>query len=160
MSWYVTDNHTLHLHLVGNTRLSAPTQHNEEEHPMTSLQIELPPELYARLQDEAQRQGKAEKLLAEELLADQLRSTTALEVPLYVHMMPHIRALVTTMNIDDFTVPGDGSPDEAIALLRLWSAAETEDDDEGTESWEDVLRSIDASRTSNRKLFPGLEQSE
>lgn len=109
MSWYVTDNHTLHLHLVGNTRLSAPTQHNEEEHPMTSLQIELPPELYARLQDEAQRQGKAEKLLAEELLADQLRSTTALEVPLYVHMMPHIRALVTTMNIDDFTVPGDGS---------------------------------------------------
>lgn len=127
---------------------------------MTSLQIELPPELYARLQYEAQRQGKAEKLLAEELLSDQLLSTTSLEAPLYVRMMPQIRALVAMMNVDDFMVPGDGSPEEAIALLRSWSEAETEDDDEGTESWEDVLRSIDANRTSDRKLFPNLEQPE
>lgn len=125
---------------------------------MTSLQIELSPDVYARLQYEAQRQGKAEKLLAQELLAGQLLSTTSPDMPLYVRMMPQIRALVATMNVDEFTVPGDGSPEDAIALLRSWSEVETEDDDEGTESWEDVLRSIDANRSSDRKLFPNLEQ--
>jgi hypothetical protein len=125
---------------------------------MTSLQIELSPDVYARLQYEAQRQGKAEKLLAQELLAGQLLSTTASDMPLYVRLMPQIRALVATMNVDDFTVPGDGSPEGTIALLRSWSEGETEDDDEGTESWEDVLRSIDANRSSDRKLFPNLEQ--
>ncbi len=125
---------------------------------MTSLQIDLSPELYARLQYEAQRQGKAEKLLAQELLAGQLLSTTSPDMPLYVRMMPQIRALVATMNVDEFTVPGNGSHEDAIALLRSWSEVETEDDDEGTESWEDVLRSIDANRSSDRKLFPNLEQ--
>ena len=114
---------------------------------MTSLQIDLSPELYARLQYEAQRQGKAEKLLAQELLAGQLLSTTSPDMPLYVRMMPQIRALVATMNVDEFTVPGNGSHEDAIALLRSWSEVETEDDDEGTESWEDVLRSIDANHT-------------
>ena len=125
---------------------------------MTSLQIELSPDVYARLQYEAQRQGKAEKLLAQELLAGQLLSTTSPDMPLYVRMMPQIRALVATMNVDEFTVPGNGSHEDAIALLRSWSEVETEDDDEGTESWEDVLRSIDANRSSDRKLFPNLEQ--
>ncbi|WP_129675877.1 hypothetical protein [Candidatus Chloroploca sp. Khr17] len=127
---------------------------------MTSLTIELPPDLYERLRTEAQRQGKAENLLAQELLTGQLRATPSREVPLYVHMLPQIRALVATMNVDDLIVPGKGSPEEAIALLRSWSEAETEDDDEDTESWEDVMRSIDANRTSYRKLFPDLEQPE
>jgi hypothetical protein len=127
---------------------------------MTYLTIELPPDLYERLRTEAQRQGKAENLLAQEMLTGQLRSTAPREVPLYVHMLPQIRALVATMNIDDFIVPGNSSPEEAIALLRSWSEAEAEDDDEDTESWEDVMRSIDANRTSYRKFFPNLEQPE
>ena len=127
---------------------------------MTSLQIELPPDVYARLQDEAQRQGKAAHELAQEMLIFQL--TSALpepEQPLYLALAPKVQALVATMNIDNFIVPGDGSPEDAIALLRSWSEAET-DDDEDMESWEDVLRSIDANRSSDRKLFPNLGPSE
>jgi len=72
--------------------------------------------------------------------------------------MPQIRALLATMNADALTVPGKSPPSEAIALLRSWTDADAEDDDEGTETWEDVMRSIDANRTSYRKLFPELEQ--
>ncbi|WP_129629454.1 hypothetical protein [Candidatus Oscillochloris fontis] len=127
---------------------------------MNTITISLSPELYARLHTEAQRQGKAENLLAQEMLADQLQTIVLQEIPLYVQIMPHIRALAATMNMDDFMVPGDVSPDRAITLLRSWSAAEIVDNDEDTESWEDVMRSIDAHRTSYRKLFPHLEQSE
>jgi len=125
---------------------------------MTSLTIELSPDLYAQLQREAQRQGKDERLLAQELLAGQLHAAAPVEIPLYVQMMPQIRALLATMNADALTVPGKSPPSEAIALLRSWTDADAEDDDEGTETWEDVMRSIDANRTSYRKLFPELEQ--
>jgi len=125
---------------------------------MTSLTIELSPDLYAQLQREAQRQGKDERLLAQELLAGQLHAAAPVEIPLYVQMMPQIRALLATMNADTLTVPGKSPPSEAIALLRSWTDADAEDDDEGTETWEDVMRSIDANRTSYRKLFPELEQ--
>ncbi len=114
---------------------------------MPILQIELSPELYARLQDEAQRQGKAAHELAQEMLTFQLTSLPELEQPLYLALAPEVQALLATMNIDTFIVPGDGSPEDTIALLRSWSEVETEDDDEGTESWEDVLRSIDANHT-------------
>ncbi len=99
-------------------------------------------------------------MLAQEMLTDQLRSAAHGEVPLYVHMLPQIRALAATMNLADFIVPGTATPEEAIALLRSWSEEGADEDDEGTESWEDVLRSIDANRTSYRKLFPDLEQPE
>ncbi|GEM_PF-1554059 len=127
---------------------------------MTSLTIELSPDMYARLRAEAQRQGKAEQMLAQELLAGQLLSVNQVEVPLYVQMLPQIRALVATMNPDDLIVPGKALPEEAIALLRSWTAADSEGDDADAESWEAVLRSIDANRTSYRKLFPHLEQPE
>jgi hypothetical protein len=124
---------------------------------MTTLTIELTPEVYSRLHAEAQRQGKAEQLLVEEILADQLFSEADTEVPLYIAMSEQIRAIASRVNIDDLDFPGDASPEEAIALIRSWSEEETEED-EDAESWEDVLRSIDANRTSYRKLFPELEE--
>jgi hypothetical protein len=124
---------------------------------MTSLTIELPPEVYERLHIEAQQQGKAEHLLVEEILAGQLLSDAAPGVPLYLVLSQQIRAISARVPIDDLVFPGDASPEETIALLRSWSEEETEED-EDAESWEDVLRSIDAHRTSYRKLFPDLEE--
>ncbi|NJN66582.1 MAG: hypothetical protein HC884_07630 [Chloroflexaceae bacterium] len=106
---------------------------------------------------EAQRQGKVEQLLVEEILAGQLRSEADPEVPLYLALSQQIRAISARVRIDDLVFPGDASPEETIALLRSWSEEETEED-EDAESWEDVLRSIDAHRTSYRKLFPDLEE--
>jgi hypothetical protein len=129
---------------------------------MTRLTIELTPDIYVRLQAEAQRQGRAEQDVAQELLTRQL-ATAQSEMPLYVSMLPRIRALVAGMNPGDFSVPGTATPEEAIALLRSWSEhdATTADDDEaGVGTWEDVMRAIDANRTSYRKLFPDLEQPE
>jgi hypothetical protein len=120
---------------------------------MTTLTIDLAPELYERLRVEAQRQGKAAQLLAEELLAGQLRPTEPDEVPLYVQMQPQIHALVATMNPADLIVPGNATPEATIALLRSWTAADSADDDADAESWEDVMRSIDANRSSDRKLL-------
>jgi hypothetical protein len=126
---------------------------------MTSVTIDLPPEIYERLRAEAERLGKAEPMLAQEILMGQLLAAAPIEVPLYLSMLPQIRALVATMNPEDFNVSGNATPDETIAVLRSWTEAEREDeDDEGGESWEDVLRSIDANRTSYRKHFPDLEE--
>lgn len=123
---------------------------------MAHVTIELTPDLYERLRTEAQRQGKAEQTLAQELLVGQLLSGASVEVPLYVQLLPQIRALAAAMNPEDFMVPGEATPDAAIALLRSWT--EEASDDEDAESWADVLRSIDANRPSYRKLFPHLEK--
>jgi hypothetical protein len=127
---------------------------------MTSLTIELTPDIYERLRAEAQRQGKAEHEVAEEMLTGQLLAESQDEVPLYIQMMPYIRTLVAGMNLDDFVVPPRGTPEDAIRLLQSWSDEDAdEEDEEGEGTWEDVLRAIDANRTSYRKLFPDLEQS-
>lgn len=128
---------------------------------MTSVTIDLPPAIYERLRAEAERLGFTEPLLAQEILTGQLLSAAPIEVPLYVSMLPQIRALVATTNPDDFIVPGNATPDEIIALLQSWDeqdAAEQDEAEEGEGMWEDVLRSIDANRTSYRKLFPDLEK--
>ncbi len=127
---------------------------------MTSLTIELTPDIYARLRAEAQRQGKAEQLLAQELLTGQLLSAGPVEVPLYIHMLPHIRALAATLDPAVFIVPGTATPQEAITLLQAWSDEEATEADDDAKAWEDVLRAIDANRMSYRKLFPHLEQPE
>ena len=45
----------------------------------------------------------------------------------------------------------------AIDLLDEWLADSTDYDDmEGGESWDDMLRDLDAHRSSARKLFPRL----
>lgn len=125
---------------------------------MTTLTIDLPPDLYDRLRAEAQRQGKAEQDVAQALLAEHLTTPPA-DVPLYRHLLPQIQTLVATMNVADFMVPGSATPDETIALLRSWTTEASANDDEDAESWEEVLRAIDAHRTSSRKLFPELEPS-
>ena len=131
---------------------------------MPILQIELPPELYARLQDEAQRQGKAEKLLAQELLTDQLRGAPSdPPQPLALTLAPEVQALLATMTDADMIVAPHGTREDAIRLLQAWNeedAARADEVEEGDGTWEDVLRSIDANRTSDRKLFPNLGPSE
>jgi len=126
---------------------------------MTSLTVELTPEVYHRLHAEAQRQGKAEHEVAQEILTGQLLATIQSEVPLYVRMLPQIRVLVEKRHADTLIVPGKSSAEETIAMLRAWTAAEPEDDEEDADSWEDVLRSIDEHRTSYRRLFADVEHS-
>jgi hypothetical protein len=126
---------------------------------MTRVTIDLPPEIYAQLQREAQRRGADEQMLAQELLTNQLRATTPDAVPLALEMAPQIRALVATMHPDDLIAPGTATAEAVVALLRSWTAADAEDDDAGAEPWEDVMRAIDAHRTSARPHFPDLEPS-
>jgi hypothetical protein len=124
---------------------------------MTNLTIELPPLLYERLRQEAERQGKPAQTVAQELLSERLSldGDASAAPPLAMQMADEIRALIAGKPTTDFEHPPQGAAADAIALVRLW--AEEEQDDEGDESWEDVLRSIDAHRTSNRKLFHDLE---
>jgi hypothetical protein len=120
---------------------------------MTILTLDLPPDVYERLRQEAARQGKPERAVAQALLTERLRSPGDAESqpPLAAQMA----ALLAGKTLEDFDQPPQGTPQEAITLLRSW--AETDADDEGDESWEEVLRAIDTHRSSDRKLFPDLE---
>lgn len=125
---------------------------------MTTLTIDLPPDLYDRLRAEAQRQGKAEQDVAQALLAEHLTTPPA-DVPLYLALAPNVQALLATMTEADMLVPPQGTPD-ASRLFQSWNAedaASAIDEDEGEGTWDDVLRTIDAHRTSARKLFPELD---
>jgi hypothetical protein len=129
---------------------------------MTSLTITLAPDIYERLCAVAQRQGKAEHEMAQELLVGQLLSATPEPAqPLYLALAPEVQALLATMTDTDMIVPPQGTPEDAIRLLQAWSeedAAGVDEEEEGEGSWDDVLRSIDANRTSYRKLFPDLDK--
>lgn len=127
---------------------------------MTNVTIELSPELYERLQREAQRQGKAEQTLAQEIVTGQLLAATHVDIPLYVQMLPRIRALVADKPPEQFVVAGTATPQEVSALLQSWETEALDATDAQDESWEDVLRAIDAHRFSSRKLFPELEPEE
>jgi hypothetical protein len=127
---------------------------------MTSLTIELTPEIYDRLRAEAQRQGKAEHEVAEAFLAERLTEEMPESTPLYLTLAPEVQALLATMTEADMVVPPRGTPEDAIRLLQSWSEQDAdEEDEEGEGTWEDVLHAIDANRTSYRKLFSDLEQS-
>ncbi|PDW02049.1 hypothetical protein [Candidatus Viridilinea mediisalina] len=134
---------------------------------MTSLQIELPSDLYARLQSEAQRQGKAERKVVEEwLVAHLTRSTTepVVSTSISIHLAPEVADLLKNMTDADMIVPPKGTPEDAIRLLEAWNEEDTaradDEDDDGDGTWDDVLRAIDANRHSSRKLFPELEQPQ
>jgi hypothetical protein len=123
---------------------------------MTILTLDLPPDVYERLRQEAARQGKPERVVAQALLTERLSpGQLDSEPPLAAQMAETIQALVAGKTLEDFDQPPQGTPEEAIALLRSW--AETDADDEGDESWEEVLRAIDTHRSSDRKLFADLE---
>lgn len=129
---------------------------------MTTLTIELTPEVYSRLHAEAQRQGKAEQEIVQEYLEERL--TTEIpdpEPPLYLTLTPEVQALLETMTDADMIVPPRGTPEDARRLLQSWSEEDAMDiEEEGEGTWEDILRAIDANRFSYRKLFPELEQPE
>ena len=126
---------------------------------MTTLTIELTPEMYARLQHAAQRQGKAEAEIAREWLAERLTAPMQDTAPLtYPELAPDVRALLATMTDADMIVPPQGTPEDTIRLFQSWNEEDMADNEEGEEPWEDVLRAIDANRTSYRKLFPDLDR--
>ncbi len=130
---------------------------------MTSLTIELTPEVYRRLHVEAQRQGKAEHEVAQAFLVERLTgaSPEAPAPPLDLALAPEVQALLATMTDTDMIVPPRGTPADAIRLLQSWDeedAAAAEAEEEGEETWEEVLRAIDTHRFSSRKLFPHLEE--
>jgi hypothetical protein len=124
---------------------------------MTTLTLDLPPDVYERLRQEATRQGKPERLVAQALLTERLQSPGEAdsEPPLATQMAAMIQGLLAGKTLEDFDQPPHGTPQEAIAMLRSW--AETDAEDDGGESWEEVLRAIDTHRSSDRKLFADLE---
>lgn len=127
---------------------------------MTTLTIELTPEVYTRLRAEAQRQHKAEHEVAQEMLTDQLLTAPPEPAPpLYLALAPQVQALLATMTEADMIVPPRGTPEDAIRLLQSWDEEDADaEEEEGEGTWEDVLRAIDAHRSSYRKLFPDLDQ--
>ena len=127
---------------------------------MTSLTIDLTPELYAQLQREAQRQGRAAPELARSVLTAHLAHATPAQ-PAYPELTSEVRRRLAAMRDTDMIVPPQGTPADASRLLASWDAidaAAADEAEEGEGTWEDVLRAIDANRFSTRKLFPDLEQ--
>ena len=93
--------------------------------------------------------------LAAALTAAQQQADVA---PTYPALAPKVRQMLPGMTIDDMVVPPSGTPEDALALLQSWAdeaGAHTEGD---SESWDDMLRSLDANRFSTRELFPDLHQ--
>lgn len=122
---------------------------------MTSLTIELPSDIYTVLRAEARRQGKPEQMLAQELLTAHLSTDSR---PISLALAPEVQALLATMSDADLLVPPQGTPADAIQLLQSWTAEDsTSMAEEGEGTWEDVLRAIDANRTSDRPLFAHLD---
>ncbi len=72
-------------------------------------------------------------------------------------LAPEVQRLVAGMTIDDFVVPPSSTPEDAIALLRSWAEEDADAGEDEGESWDDVLRSLDANRFSTRRLFPDLD---
>jgi hypothetical protein len=124
---------------------------------MTNLTIELPPPLYERLRQEAERQGKPAQEIAETWLAERLQESTS-ATPLYLDLAPEVRELLAQMSPGELLVPPQGTPEDAIRLLQSWNEEDAAGEEEEGESWDDVLRSLDANRGSYRRLFPELDQ--
>jgi predicted transcriptional regulator len=89
-----------------------------------TLELDLSPELQARLSQEAERRGESAETVALRLLEE--------------HLPP----------------PLDERRAAAIAMLHQWMKEDAELTDEESQEAEEFLRSLDASRTSNRPLFP------
>jgi len=75
-------------------------------------------------------------------------------IPTYPALAPDVQQMLVGMTIDDMVVAPSGTPEDARALPKSWA----DEDEEDTESWDDVLRSLDANRFSTRQLFPDLGQ--
>jgi len=78
--------------------------------------------------------------------------------PGWPSLTPEVRRMLAGKTPGDFVVPPDGTPEDAIALVRSWAEEDADATEEEGESWEDVLRSLDANRFSSRRLFPELDK--
>ena len=123
---------------------------------MTTLMLELSPELYERLRAEAERQGQPAQALAEAVLAEHLRSTAlASDTPAaYPELAPEVRAMLAGMTTEDLVVPPQGTPEDAVALLRSWNEVDQAEATEQADTLEYLMRVLDEDRLSYRPLFP------
>lgn len=69
-----------------------------------------------------------------------------------------VRQMLSGMTIEDMVVLPRGTPEDAAALIRSWSEEDADDDAEESEPSDELLRSLDESRFSTRRLFPDLQQ--
>lgn len=123
---------------------------------MTTLTIELTPDIYELLRATARQRGKAEHEIAEEFLVERL--TGERPTPPLVALAPDVRALLAQMTENEMIVPPQGTAADAVRLLESWNAGDdTDEDEEGEGTWEDVLRAVDANRAEYRKLFADLD---
>ena len=60
----------------------------------------------------------------------------------------------------EYMVAPSGTVEDARALLRSWNEHAADELDDGEESWDDVLRALDADRFSTRLLFPELVREQ
>ncbi len=119
---------------------------------MTTLTIELAPDVYELLRAEARQRGKAEHEIVEEFLVERLTGERSTPPP--VALAPDVQALLAQMTESDMIVPPQGTAADAVRLLESWNTADgADDDEEGEGTWEDVLRAIDTNRAGYRTLF-------
>lgn len=120
---------------------------------MTTLTIELAPDVYELLCAEARQRGKAEHEIVEEFLVERLTGETSTPPP-HISLALDVQALLTQVTEREMIVPPQGTAADAVRLLESWNAAAgTGEDEEGEGTWEDVLRAVDANRAEYRKLF-------
>jgi hypothetical protein len=119
---------------------------------MTTLTIELAPDVYELLRTEARQRGKAEHEIIEQFLVERLAGETSTSP--HVVLAPDVQALLTQMTESEMIVPPQGTAADAVRLLESWNAADgVAEDEEGEGTWDDVLRAIDTNRAEYRKLF-------
>jgi hypothetical protein len=119
---------------------------------MTTLTIELAPDVYELLRATARQRGKAEHEIAEEFLVERLTGEQPTHPP--IALAPDVQALLSQMTESEMIVPPQGTAEDAVRLLESWNAADgAAEDAEGEGSWEDVLRAIDTNRAGYRTLF-------
>lgn len=123
---------------------------------MTMITIDLTPDMYERLQREAQKRGQHEQATAEAILTRQLLAGDAeSQQPLVVYLLPLIRSLVSDKPLALFEV--EGTRHNGSQLQDVFDDSEAEDEEDGSESWDMILQAIDVHRSSNRPLFTMLE---
>jgi hypothetical protein len=121
---------------------------------LTTLTIELAPDVYELLRAEARQRGKAEHEIIEQLLVERLTGDTSTTPPPHVSLAPDVQTLLAQMSESDMIVPPHGTAVDTVRLLESWNAADgADEDEEGEGTWEDVLRAIDTNRAEYRKLF-------
>lgn len=123
---------------------------------MTTLTIEVAPDVYELLRAEARQRGQAEQELVAQFLAERL---TGAQPPTTVVIAPDVQALLSQMTERDMLVPPQGTAADAVRRLEAWNAADgTDEDEEGEGTWEDVLRALDTPRAGYRPLFADRER--